>query len=351
MKKLPHAATRKGKVFIFVTLSVLLLLLFFMDIALGSVKISPAEVFRALINPENATDTAFIIIRDFRLPKALTALFAGTALSVSGLQMQTVFRNPLAGPYVLGISAGASLGVALMILGLPMMHVSPTQLTLTNISTVVAAFTGAGVFLFIILTVSTRIRDVMTILILGILLGSAVSAIVNILQFFSNQSLLKTYVLWTMGNLSNVTGNQLKIMIPVTGFALLMSLFSVKILNALLLGEEYAKTMGLNITLARTVVFISTSLLAGTVTAFCGPIGFIGIAVPHLTRLLFGTARHEIMIPGTMLTGGIFLLTSDIISHLPGSESVLPVNAITSLLGIPVIVWIIFKNMRFSSMV
>ncbi|MFW6369892.1 MAG: FecCD family ABC transporter permease [Bacteroidota bacterium] len=351
MNETRKLGTTRGRIILFTILGLLTLLLFFIDIAIGSVSIPVHEVFSTLFNSTGITDTNWIIIHDYRLPKALTALLAGAALSVSGLQMQTVFRNPLAGPYVLGISAGASLGVALLILGMPWLKISLSNIFLSHISTVLAAFIGAGAFLFIILSVSARIKDVMTILILGILLGSGVSAIVNILQFFSNQSLLKSYVLWTMGDLSNVTIQQLNIMIPVVLFGLITSILSIKMLNAFLLGEEYAKTMGMNIMLARFILFVSTSLLAGTVTAFCGPIGFIGIAVPHLSRIIFGTAHHGVMVPGTILTGAIFLLTSDIISHLPGSEAVLPVNAITSLLGIPVIIWIIFRNLKFSSMV
>jgi iron complex transport system permease protein len=198
------------------------------------------------------------------------------------------------------------------------------------------------------MAISARVKDIMTILILGIMLSSGISAVVTIMQYFSNESMLKAYVIWTMGSLGNLTENQLKVLLISVAFGIILSLISSKMLNALLLGENYASSIGLNIKLARSVIFICTSVLAGSVTAFCGPIGFIGIAVPHLVRLVFKTSDHKILLPGTILMGGTVMLISDIISQLPGSESVLPINAVTSLIGIPVVIWVIFRNRKYS---
>jgi len=284
----------------------------------------------------------------FRMPKAITALTVGVALSLSGLQMQTVFRNPMAGPYVLGISSGASLGVAFVILGFSS-NITPETLSgLGNWILVVAAWAGAGAVMLLIMAISSRVKDIMTILILGIMLSGGISAIVTIMQYFSNESMLKSYVLWTMGSLGNLTANQLNVLLISVSAGMFLSLFLSKMLNALLIGENYASSIGLNVKFARTVIFICTSILAGSVTAFCGPIGFIGIAVPHIVRILFKTSDHKVLVPGTILMGGAVMLFSDIVSQLPGSESVLPVNAVTSLIGIPVVIWVILRNRKYS---
>ena len=283
------------------------------------------------------------------MPKALTALFAGFAISVSGLQMQTVFRNPLAGPFVLGISAGASLGVAILVMGLSAFTVVSEFGVLGNWSIVTAAWIGSGLILFLILIISSRVKDIMTILILGIMFGSATSALVNILQYFSNESMLKAFVVWTMGSLGGVSLAQLKVLIPSVVLGLIVTFMLIKILNAMLVGENYAKSMGLNVGLSRFLIFFSTSLLAGTVTAFCGPIGFIGIAVPHIARIVFKTANHKILLPGKMIIGGIVLLLSDIIAQLPGHDKTLPINSITALVGIPIVIWIIIRNQKLAS--
>jgi iron complex transport system permease protein len=198
--------------------------------------------------------------------------------------------------------------------------------------------------------ISSRVKDIMTILILGIMLSSGISAIVIIMQYFSNETMLKAYVIWTMGSLGNLTSSQLNVLLICVSVGVLLSLFSAKMLNALLLGENYAGSIGLNVRLARVVIFACTSIMAGSVTAFCGPIGFIGIAVPHIARILFKTSDHKILIPGTILTGGAVMLASDIISQLPGSDSVLPVNAVTSLIGIPVVIWVILRNRKYSGL-
>ena len=267
---------------------------------------------------------------DIRLTKAVVALLAGAALSVSGLQMQTLFRNPLAGPYVLGISSGASLGVALVVLA----GVG------SSVGVAGAAWLGAGAVLLIIAAVGHRIKDIMVILILGMMFSSGVGAIVQILQYISKEEALKTFVLWTMGSLGDVTRSQLWILLPAVLGGLALAVVTIKPLNMLLFGEEYAVSMGLNIRRSRALLFLSTTLLAGTVTAFCGPIGFIGLAMPHVTRLLFADSDHRVLIPGTTLTGASVLLLCDLISKL----FTLPVNAITALLGIPIVVWVVIRN-------
>ncbi len=329
-------------------LLLLVVILLILDIFLGSVSIKASEVLRALFtNNENKFE---IIVLRFRLPKALTALAVGVALSLSGLQMQTVFRNPMAGPYVLGISSGAGLGVAFVILGFSS-FVTPESISgLGNWILVAASWAGAGAVILLIMAISARVKDIMTILILGIMLSSGISAIVTIMQYFSSESMLKAYVIWTMGSLGNLTASQLNVLLISVSAGTIVSLFSSKMLNALLLGENYAGSIGLNVRFARAVIFICTSILAGSVTAFCGPIGFIGIAVPHIVRIIFKTSDHKTLIPGTILMGGATMLICDIISQLPGSESVLPVNAITSLIGIPVVIWVILRNRKYSGL-
>jgi iron complex transport system permease protein len=331
---------------IFSGLLLMVAIFLILDIFLGSVSIKASEVIKAIFT--HADSNFETIILKFRLPKAITALTVGVALSLSGLQMQTVFRNPMAGPYVLGISSGASLGVAFVILGFSS-SITPDSLNgLGNWILVAASWAGAGAVMLLIMVISSKVKDIMTILILGIMLSSGISAVVTIMQYFSNETMLKAYVIWTMGSLGNLTSSQLNVLLISASAGVILSLFSSKMLNALLLGENYAGSIGLNVKFARVVIFICTSILAGSVTAFCGPIGFIGIAVPHIVRILFKTSDHKILIPGTILMGGAVMLISDIISQLPGSENVLPVNAVTSLIGIPVVIWVIMRNRKYS---
>lgn len=331
---------------VFIILSILLVIFLLMDIFFGSVSFTVSDVINVIFHKvESPLDT---IIFNFRIPKALTALTVGIALSLTGLQMQTLFRNPMAGPDVLGISSGASLGVAFVILGFSG-NISVDSLRgLGNWILIAASWIGAGTVMILVMSISSRVREIMTILIIGIMLSSGISAIVTIMQYFSAESLLKAYVIWTMGSLGNLTSDQLKVLLICISGGILLSLASAKMLNAISLGENYAASIGLNVKLSRVVIFASTSILAGSVTAFCGPIGFIGIAVPHISRILLRTSDHRILIPGTIITGGIIMLISDIISQLPGSESVLPVNSVTSLIGIPVVIWVIFRNRKYS---
>ena len=336
-----------GRYFIlFSMFFILLLVLFAVDIVTGPVTISLRDILRLLFT-DNDRSAEWMTLHYFRVPRVISAMVAGIALSVSGLQMQTVFRNPLAGPYVLGISSGASLGVALVVIGFSSYFGS----NIFNIGTgwllIIASWTGSASVLLIILLVSLRTRDIMTILILGIMLGSGISAIISILQYFSGEPALKAFVIWTMGSVSSVSNEQLPLLLAGVIPGLLISLFLVKPSNAALLGEEYSKTMGVRIIRYRILVFISTSLLTGTVTAFCGPIGFIGIAIPHICRMIFKTSRQGILLSGCILVGATVMLLSDIISQLPGSQTILPINAVTSLIGIPVIVWIITGKRKY----
>ena len=323
---------------VFTTLGIALVACFIIDIMVGSIGISPREVWAALTGGECDPIKARIVI-DIRLMKAIVALLAGAALSVSGLQMQTLFRNPLAGPYVLGVSSGASLGVALFILGAPIVGMASSPL-LSTLGVAGAAWIGSAAILAAVAALSHRIKDIMVILILGIMIDSGVSAIVQIMQYLSNEESLKSFVIWTMGSLGDVTSAQLGLFIPAVVAGIIITIAVIKPLNMLLLGEAYARTMGLNIGRTRLMIMLSTTLLAGTVTAFCGPIGFIGLAIPHVARALFRNADHRTLMPATALTGALSLLLCDIISKL----LTLPVNTITALLGIPIVIWVVVRN-------
>ena len=322
---------------LFILLTALVVVLFAADMMVGSVGISAKDVLAALMGGGDPVTRKIVI--DIRLMKALVAILAGAALSVSGLQMQTLFRNPLAGPYVRGVSSGASLGVALFILGAPLLGIGGSA-WLSTVGVAGAAWIGAAAILAVVAAVSQRIKDIMVILILGMMASSGVSAIVQILQYMSNEEALKSFVIWTMGSLGDVTTSQLALVAPAIIAGLIISVSVIKPLNLLLLGESYARTMGLNIRRTRSLILLSTTLLAGTVTAFCGPIGFIGLAIPHVARILFCDADHRTLLPAAALTGAVSLLICDIISKI----LVLPVNTITALLGIPIVIWVVIRN-------
>ena len=321
-------------------MGLLLIILALIDLRLGSIRISLGEMLGQLWGKEMLSDQQMIILTKFRLPRLATALLAGAALPVCGLQMQTLFRNPLAGPYVLGISSGASFGAALVVLGAGATGIAATW------SLALAAWIGAGTVMLLLLFVSYRIKDVMTILILGIMFSSGLAAVISIMQYFSQASALKSFVIWSMGSLGNVTASQLSIMTWAISPVLLITLAYSKVLNGLMLGEEYAASMGIRIERTRIIIFATTSILAGTITAFCGPIGFIGIAVPHMSRFLFKRSDHRILMPATMLTGMVVMVFSDIVSQLPGTDRILPINAVTSLIGIPVVIWLVIMNRK-----
>ena len=323
---------------LFILFTAAVAVLFAADIAVGSVSIPIRDVWAALTGGECDPTTARII-RDIRLMKAVVALVAGAALAVSGLQMQTLFRNPLAGPYVLGVSSGASLGVALFILGAPMLGLTG-HAWLSSLGVAGAAWIGAAATLALVAAISTRIKDIMVILILGIMISSGVSAIVQILQYLSAEEALKSFVVWTMGSLGDVTATQLALLLPAVAAGAALSVAAIKSLNMLLLGENYARSMGLDLRRSRSIILLSTTLLAGTVTAFCGPIGFIGLAMPHVARVIFRNADHRSLMPAAALTGAASLLLCDMVAKLLA----LPVNSITALLGIPVVIWVVVRN-------
>lgn len=323
---------------LFTVLSLLTAALFMADLLVGSVAVALRDIWAALTGGSCDPAVRDIILK-IRLLKAVTALFAGAALAASGLQMQTLFRNPLAGPYVLGISSGAGLGVALFLLGAPLLGVSAHSFV-QSLSIAGAAWLGAALVLLIVMAVSRRIKDIMVILILGMMFGSGVSSMVEILQYLSSEAALKSFVIWTMGSLGDVTGGNLALMLPVITAGLVLSVAVIKPLNLLLLGENYARTMGLNVQRTRTLLFLSTVLLAGTVTAFCGPVGFIGLAVPHLARMLFASADHRVLMPASMLSGAALLLVCDLISK----SLALPINTVTALMGIPVVIVVVVRN-------
>jgi len=341
-------ANRKIKSWLLIILlTILLVILFLVDLLTGPVHIPFRNIFTLFFHSDAGNEVWRSILFEFRLPKAITAVLAGSALAISGLQMQTIFRNPLAGPDVLGISSGASLGVALVVLGFGSFFSFNSSAGLSSWLQIIAAWIGSGIVLFLVMLVSLRVRDIMTILILGILFGSAASALVSIMQYFSHQSMLKAFVVWSMGSLGNLTTPQLQVLSISLFIGLLLSVFSIRSLNVLLLGENYSRTMGVNIKLIRFIVFVSTSILSGSITAFCGPLAFVGIVVPHLARMLFKTADHKLLMPACFILGGLLMLLADMISQFPGSQSVLPINSVTAILGVPVVIWVIMVNRRF----
>lgn len=335
---------KQTKIKLILLLPTSILILWVVNISLGSVHIPFDDILRILAGGTASKASWTNIIINFRLPKATTAVAVGAALSISGLLMQTLFRNPLAGPFVLGISSGASLGVALLLLAGISISGSLIATGLTSWLVVLAASLGSALVLLLVVAVSLRIRDSMTLLIIGLMFGSLTGAIVSILQFFSTGEEIQAYLFWTFGSLGGLGWGEIKVLLIITSLGILIAFVLIKPLNALLLSENYARSMGIDIGRARFLVIISTSLLAGSITAFCGPIAFIGIAVPHLTRLLFNTSDHKILIPAVGMCGIIVMLVCDIIAQLPGSEQVLPINAITSLIGAPVVIWVILRK-------
>jgi iron complex transport system permease protein len=328
-----------------ILLMVLLIVVFFANLSLGSVTIPVKEIVKVITGSQATHPIFHTIILDFRLPKAVTALLAGSALSASGLLMQTFFRNPLAGPFVLGISSGASLGVALVVLA--NIYLGFTALGLTGIEPylkVIASALGAASVMLIVFMVSIRVKDSMTLLIIGLMFGSLTGSIISMLQYFSRAEKIQAYLIWTFGSLGAVSWPQISILLPIVFIGLGISVYLSKQLNALLLGEQYAQSMGVNLNIVRLLVIVATSLLAGGITAFCGPIAFIGIAVPHISRLILHTSNHYYLIPASVICGAILLLTCDIIAQIPGSQYALPINAITSMFGAPVVIWLVLRK-------
>ncbi len=318
---------------------------FLANLSFGSVRIPLNDVFQILTGGEASRTVYEKIILGIRLPRALTGILAGSALALAGLQMQTIFRNPLADPFVLGVNSGASLGVALVIL-----IIGPGSAALLgglsmfgNYSVVIAASLGAALVLTFIMILSLRV-DLMTLLIMGLMVGYATSAIVSVLMFFAMPERLQAFFSWTFGSFGSVTWSQMQALVPAIILGSLMSLVATKSMNAFLLGEAYATSMGVNILFWRTWVLISASILTGAVTGFCGPIGFIGVAVPHLCRSVLQTSDHRVLFPFVIIVGALIALFADLISQVPGSNVVLPLNAITAIIGAPIIVWLLLRK-------
>ena len=321
-----------------------MLLTFLLNISLGQVAIPLKEVFKSLFGGHASKETWEYIIVNFRLPKAITAILVGIGLSISGLLMQTLFRNPLAGPYVLGLSSGSSLGVAFVILGAGFLPSFFDQFLLSSYGIILASCLGSLLVLVMILIVSQSLRDTMSILIVGLMFSSFTGAIVSVFTYFSSAEQLQKYTFWSMGSIGNLSWQNISILAVCVFIGLLLSLLSLKSLDALLLGENYAKSMGLNITKSRYIIIFATSVLAGSITAFAGPIAFIGLAVPHLAKLLFKTSNHKVLFGATLLVGSIIMLFCDTVSQMPGFDFTLPINAITSIIGAPIVIWLIINK-------
>ena len=330
----------------FLGLLLLLMACLTLNIGLGSVRIPFGDVMTVLLGGEIEKETWQYIIENYRIPKAITALLVGAGLGVSGLLMQTLFRNPLAGPFVLGISSGASLGVALLIMGSGIFGGVLASIVTSHYGTVIAATLGSFLVLLLIVLVANRVRDTMAILIIGLMFGSITTAIVSVLAFFSSSEQLQQYIFWSFGSLGDLSWSDLGIFALVFFFGILLTTFSLKALNALLLGENYAQSLGVDIKRNRLLIILATSLLAGSATAFVGPIAFIGLAIPHLTRQLFNTNNHTVLFPAVVLFGAILMLVCDTISQLPTSELSLPINAVTSIIGAPVVIWLLVRKRK-----
>ena len=330
----------------FSLLTLLLLLALVLNIALGQVAIPFKEVIKSLFGSTASKDTWEYIIINFRLPKAITAILVGIGLSVSGLLMQTLFRNPLAGPYVLGLSSGSSLGVAFVILGAGILPGMLSTFLISSYGIILASCLGSFSVLLLVLLISKYLRDTMTILIAGLMFSSFAGAIVSVLSYFSSAEKLQKFTFWSMGSIGNLSWQNIILLGFAVALGLLLSLFSLKALDALLLGENYAKSLGLDLKKSRRIIILATSILAGSITAFAGPIAFVGLAVPHLSKLLFQTSNHRVLFWSTLFIGAIIMLFCDLVSQMPGFEFTLPINAITSIVGAPVVIWLLVRKNR-----
>lgn len=334
---------------IFTSVCFLLLICLGLELLWGTVSISPDDVLSALIGG-NSEDTATYLVRHYRLPKALMAILTGSGISICGLMMQNLFRNPLADTSILGIGSGAGLGVAVYTMAFALFpSYLPLQHTLGGWGMVVAAFIGAGAVLLIITAVASWLRDMIAVLIVGVMLGFMASSLIAVLQFFSDEQMLKGYLLWSFASLSGTSWGQLTVLSPAVLIGLGIVYLMPKYMNAMNLGEQYTRSLGINPQGVRLIIILTTSLISGAITAFAGPIAFLGIAVPHFTRILFRTADHRILIPATMLTGATLMLICDLLSQVPGYSVVLPINAITSLIGAPVVIMFIARSRRKQS--
>lgn len=343
---------RKNTGLIFIILPILIVLLFFTNLGYGSVNISWIDVWDTLL--VNSGDTSYasrIIILQYRLPQAITALSVGIGLSIAGLLLQTTFNNPLAGPSVLGISAGASLGVATLVLlgGWVGSALGGTSFIHSDLAIVIAAFAGASMVLLVIVFVSGKVGNAVTILIIGIMIGYLVSAVVGTMQFFSSSEDLHTFILWGLGSFSNTSITQSVVIFFVTLIVSFVSIMFTKPLNALLLGNQYAVSSGVNVKILQSVFILISGFLVAIATAFTGPIAFIGLAVPHIARTFFQTSNHRVLLPAVILIGGALTLACNFVSKLPGYDASLPINAVTSMVGAPIVIWVIIKGRRIGN--
>ncbi len=330
----------------FSILVVLLILCFFANLNLGSVSIPIQDVFGSLIGSTLENESWQYIIQNYRLPKAFTAILVGSGLGIAGLLMQTLFRNPLAGPFVLGISSGASLGVAVVIMGASLFGGAFAALLISKWSLVIASSLGSFLVLLVVMIVSSKVRDTMAILIIGLMFASITAAIVSVLSYFASAEQLQQYIFWGFGSLGNLSWQELMLLLIIYLLGMILSIASIKSLDTLLLGENYAKSLGLNLNQSRMLIIIATSLLAGTITAFAGPIAFIGLAIPHIARQVFNTSNHKVLLPAIFLIGAIVMLICDSIAQLPTSDYTLPINAITSLFGAPIVIWLLVRKRK-----
>lgn len=337
----------KKQTFLFLLLLIAMVFLFLVNVSLGSVAIPLKEIANGLFAKPMIKESWEIILWNFRIPKAITAVLVGIGLSISGLLMQTLFRNPLAGPYVLGLSSGASLGVAFIILGTGFLPSSIATFFLSNYGLVIASSLGSFFVLLAVLLVSQQLKDTMAILIVGLMFGSFTSAIVSVLSYFTSAEKLQKFTFWSMGSISNLSWNEISLLTLFVGIGIGISFMVIKPLNALLLGEKYAQSIGINYKKTRFIIIIATSILAGSITAFAGPIAFIGLAVPHIAKLLFQTSNHFVLFWSTLLLGAIVMLCCDTIAQVPGNDITLPINAITSVMGAPVVIWLLVRKKRY----
>ena len=338
-----HKSSKHSITFLFLAIAFIVLIA--LNISVGAVSIPLKDVAGSLMGNGASKSTWEYIIVSYRLPKAITAIIAGMGLSVSGLLMQTLFRNPLAGPDVLGLSSGASLGVAFIILGAVLLPVGMAGFFLSPYGIVLASVCGSTVVLLAVLLVAQRLRDTIAILIVGLMFTSFTGAAVGVLTYFSSAEQLQKFTFWSLGSLGSLPAESIMILAVTCGVGLLLAAVCIKPLDALLLGERYAQSLGIDFKRTRLIIIIATSLLAGSITAFAGPIAFVGLAVPHMARLLFRTGSHFVLFWATLLLGGIVLLGCDTISHLPG-EFTLPINAVTSIIGAPVVIWLLLRKNR-----
>lgn len=333
-------------------LSALIIILFIANIALGSVKIPFIEVANILLGNTAEKISWEKIVLTTRLPQTITACLAGAGLAVGGLQMQTLFKNPLAGPSILGISSGASLGVAIVMIftgGIGGITLSAFNDSFGNLTNIIAAFFGAVIILMFVLFLARQVKNNAMLLIIGIMVGYTSSALVGVLKLYGMHENVHSYVVWGLGDFSSVTWNQMNYFLPVVLAGLIFSLILVKPLNTLLLGENYARNLGLNIKRARLLIIFCAGGLTAVITAFCGPIAFLGLAVPHIARLLFASSDHKVLTLAVILTGVFLALVCNLLARLPGVDGALPINAVTSMFGAPVVIWIILKRRSLNS--